>query len=1267
MADDPRLLVPVALDVLVVNRPLHNSNVPFARWAPRYANWATYDPPVHPGSDATQLGRPAIGVHLKWALPDALTRGRLSPDGSQFDFPLIPNRWLVTRLTPAADPAAAPSSRSWLVESDTITEPPDPHASAYLRPGVTITPENIGANTVFIGRVNPLEAVTQAQVDAGAGVAAFLTAVGPGDPAFAAYQPAVATVLSFHDDLADLTDPSAGTTVGLTYVLAGWHHRAGDDPLAEITTFADGGAWPDEKTWAAATPQERLVTLLERYEWSIGSADTPASPPPDAPVETSATGPAALSATPPTTTLYHSVAYSVQWQQSTIPPSPNGGPADWPARLQVAVGSTSVEALGALVDAHAVAAGLDDIGAYLAELLEAAEYREMALADARNGWTKINRRVHDAHFGGQPGGIVWRVVPLDAEKNDDGPALPDTVQLWLDALNAAQRALDAAQRDLARAQRDLYGLWWKNGKAHAPFADLSWPIAALATALPTASVAVAAHLDRVSALANAVPADPSDRLLIDDWVAAHAPAGGLPAGLQLRSGAMPRFWSPNDPVILVAGIQRSLSHGADTRSSDDDTLAVRLSGTTVTGIEFAGTSIALPAGSITIPAGPGMPGLSWLHVEAAYVDPANAIRLAAACGRAGDATFINDLATAIGSGLTAPDRWDGTPPAALGLAAWSQPFVPLYLDWSVQFTPTYHPAADGQSWTYDPSAWTFDGREYQYAGGSPLPATYTTYSGRTPLSNHAGDQLVDAITTFLTSPPQEEGPDVARLLATLDEPHLLSQSLSGLTRRLTMWIEEQNVPPFGTDATTDRRWADLIGQQFHAAPDVGAGAVARVPSRTITPYFFPIRAGLLTFSSLGIIDVFGQRVDLLYGNGNPSAATDPVAGFVPIAGPSVAAITGTPPLPGAAILRPRFASPARLDITLAPPSDHPTMSTTGEAPVGPSTPGDGLCGWLVPNHVDFGVSVYGADGEALGELFAAPGPSGTTSVVWQPAPGGAGLQIAAIPDPHLRGLFSHFTGNAATVGDDFLALLAAIDETLWSTDPLGDRGDHDLSVLIGRPLAVLRATMSLSLTGGPTGDQSWQFTPGVVPSPVTNGYENQRFAVRLGDADLHDDGLIGYYVNDDYSALNAVAATSSAYTKQVGPGNDLLIAPSAAGAVELTMIVDPRASVHAFSGILPVKEVAIPQSVIHSFTTSLQLSFRVGPLLTDDESVRIPAPAERHGTFDWRQQTSPGVWTADPVVAVTDAARLATSAPVIREGWLSLGGIGTADNTNAAS
>ena len=42
--------------------------------------------------------KPAPGVHLHWALPDALLRGKESEAGGELEMPELPDRWVVLRM-----------------------------------------------------------------------------------------------------------------------------------------------------------------------------------------------------------------------------------------------------------------------------------------------------------------------------------------------------------------------------------------------------------------------------------------------------------------------------------------------------------------------------------------------------------------------------------------------------------------------------------------------------------------------------------------------------------------------------------------------------------------------------------------------------------------------------------------------------------------------------------------------------------------------------------------------------------------------------------------------------------------------------------------------------------------------------------------------------------------------------------------------------------------------------------------------------------------
>ncbi|MEU3167925.1 hypothetical protein [Streptosporangium sp. NPDC006930] len=182
------------------------------------------------------------GVHLHWSLPDALTR--LVQEGGKTRVPVVPNRWLVTRRREGV------LERSRLVESDYLAAPDDANAAGIAFPvtdgGVPF--RRLG-RAVPLGRWRPgLSGDRLPQV----------TAIGCGDPTFAAFYPGCHSVFGFHDTDFTGSRPPSGTR----YEVAGWFSAAAQDTLADLTTGAgwraapaDGFGWgvPDGNARPAST------------------------------------------------------------------------------------------------------------------------------------------------------------------------------------------------------------------------------------------------------------------------------------------------------------------------------------------------------------------------------------------------------------------------------------------------------------------------------------------------------------------------------------------------------------------------------------------------------------------------------------------------------------------------------------------------------------------------------------------------------------------------------------------------------------------------------------------------------------------------------------------------------------------------------------------------------------------------------------------------------------------------------------------------------
>ncbi|NOY62874.1 MAG: hypothetical protein GXP10_06960, partial [Gammaproteobacteria bacterium] len=190
--------------------------------------------------------------------------------------------------------------------------------------------------------------------------------------------------------------------------------------------------------------------------------------------------------------------------------------------------------------------------------------------------------------------------------------------------------------------------------------------------------------------------------------------------------------------------------------------------------------------------------------------------------------------------------------------------------------------------------------------------------------------------------------------------------------------------------------------------------------------------------------------------------------------------------------------------------------------------------------------------------------------------------------------------------------------------------------------------------------------------------------VRLGSLTRLGDGLMGYFINDDYSQfypvhesiaeqnrpnrprqgfLGAIQTVNSYYEgfrNDVAPvvhpyinrAPTLSVRPGQS--VMLTLLIDPRGAVHATSGILPRKRIELMREHVASALANMSMTFRVGPVLTDPETVRMPLPSEIPGNWSWINRTGPTVWQEGRVVTATDDAKFGDEPAMFTEGWLKL-------------
>ena len=192
-----------------------------------------------------------------------------------------------------------------------------------------------------------------------------------------------------------------------------------------------------------------------------------------------------------------------------------------------------------------------------------------------------------------------------------------------------------------------------------------------------------------------------------------------------------------------------------------------------------------------------------------------------------------------------------------------------------------------------------------------------------------------------------------------------------------------------------------------------------------------------------------------------------------------------------------------------------------------------------------------------------------------------------------------------------------------------------LTLLISQPLAVTRTTIAFELGADPPRSQSWEtFLRTIAGEGAEHAnIENVDIVVRLGALppdDVRtarlDDGLVGFWIEDEVAegpAENAVlrmpkstitAATIAAHDSLTFPPEVTVTAGGRARTV--TMLIDPRGLVHAVTGLLPTKRLAVDPAAVARGLSRMEVALRAGPILTRRGHVdHVPVPDP---DLEWR-------------------------------------------------
>ncbi|MFN0086712.1 MAG: hypothetical protein ACKVX9_15085 [Blastocatellia bacterium] len=1210
------------------------------------------------------------GIHLHWALPDALCHGENVRDPGTGEittvFAAVPNRWLITRSRRTED-GGKTIEAEWIVESDYLFPDGEGFHSGSISYPVTPDPAKKTYRPFrFMGRNIPLN-----RWEAGERHAEYLdhlTAVGYGQPAFAAFYPNCHSVFGFHDPGIFRTrtkeqpggqssEARARDLTGLTYDLLGWY---ADESKDYFRVFAEKNLarLTEQKTPADKLPGAFQEALKEAFGWVYDSGGE--------------------SGIPSRILCYSRIEF--QPGEDLTNPARAAGAI-------IAVGNTGTEALGALLSHQVDPANAVEVEDQLAAVQFAERLDHLTL----DMGAKFQEVLHEKGFQAISGGTLWTIRPETAKnlKADAAAAhqrsritLPVGMAHQLNTVNLLQQAYDEALANLHSMRRQLFSDWYKymlcayppEGSADdypdsdrvkqfietadlAPLRQLEERAGRLIMrqdaaggAITGAEAAASSPAALASQLAGAI-----QRLInqIDIHNQQEAARGGNVL-YKLKGNAGPRYWQPREPAVLIHGdaARATERHGG---SHAGGTLETRL----------------LPAPEAKTVQGYILGNLSDLRKT------------------------IDDLAAAS----------EKSEKPSAGFTTWrNQPWHPFMLSWEVDVRPMLNKSNPAPARKRrEPLEGNGDDRS-ERAGYSPdfitanyqLPETTVDlqpreaaaaaprgeaereniYRGTTVLTPQAGMTLKGKLKEYLKKQMQASGflktayPDrkiddefiesnLVELLEKYDQSekagnpagavsrfikayrllqgpgfHVLSQSLGGFNEALLMHKQTLQLPvaePLGFSEYRDftAAVAAALGGNITSAP---------VPESD----FNPIRSGEMELLRLQLIDTFGQVRDLI-------DAEKGFAGNQTFIARSLRVDTAVEENPRIG-LPPRLAQPARVnfrwlsaDLGEMEMNDHPA-----------TTP---VCGWLLSNHLDNSLMIYDNGGRSLGSIDQLGR--------WQAAPGGdRPVYPIDIANEHLRKLAQYLLERDTAFQQAFIS---TIDSAMRTIEPANFAQHQARALLMGRPVALVRASVGLELRGLPAIHQAWDaFMRDMSRSHRhSDSFEAVRLPIRIGEYQQFNDGLVGYWVEEGngyrgrtfYSPQSNESAHDLIRTHSGEPLN-LYKSPREAPDT-LLMLVDPRGAVHATSGLLPTKSIELPPDQISEALRGIEITFLSAPILSDADKLRLPLPNEPGYRWSWLERESDS-WRETGTVGVIKRQAFAEAvgngadiyAALVEKGWL---------------
>lgn len=1169
------------------------------------------------------------GTHLHWQLPKALCKGK-QEEGKSPQFPAVPNRWLITRRGGTLNPKA------WVVESDYLW-PEKSTPNNVCIPFPTKPDEGKYQPFRFLGRQvilkdwpskDPLAEYWGNQ----------LTAIGYGEPTFAAFYPNAYSVFGCYDVEVEKA------TENLNYDVWGWYSDPDQDYLKQFLKNISKLERPFKKA------------LEDELKWNVNGEEKP--------TQMLCYG---------RLTFGQGLSNKAQSEDNTS--------------VTIALANTGTEALSTYLANQVTTNQATPLASKqaLENYLEALQLSATLEGHHLDLDTRLKEARHEKGFTGLGSGILWRIEKVDPKKdwgvpsehelpsthsqasqNASEPLIPDELATELLHLNEWQEEYNRALYEIESRQDQLFADWYKYIICAYP------PIGRLAEYprpdrvkhfIQTQGIGA---LDRLKSETGILTLETDDKGKVIRAAASPETSANNPNSLaqkiaerinfivqqlenlspkepdtrtasqiayQLQPLPAPRYWEPNEPVVMVVG----------------------------------------EAARFTAPPTPADQPLTctlWNPEPSSFAQQlASFLRGNLQVNPEDDKELLNTLNQQI-TNLIGTDS-TGHP----GHTIWQeQPWNPFMLEWEVAFYPIKGQGSNLSSsrnyptnfltvhYQLDSDAIDLKHQEKE-DNSSDSTIVQDIYSGRSFLSSHATLHHKERIIDYFSKQPifedycrEQQLPQenlfseqvnvntfiewLQTQLLTLNSQNLESQKaqysiyISLLhsyqeleqTVCLSQCLSGLNQALLGRRQTLQLDIADPIGfPTYQSFADLVSSTVANRIISAPQPlnFFNPIRAGSLKVLRLRLIDTFGQSrtlqwqrtltPDHLQSTSIPKQGDNTTHQFLQ----TIETIA----------LPPRLVQGTRLNFRWLSGNPNYEGESSSHRCLNP------ICGWILPDFIDKTLEIYDAAGYSLGEIEIHQAGEER----WRSAPQTTHT-LDSIENLYLKRVLQMLCGGdnpdseATEATDQFLEQFIQALRTAWENiEPEDVDRDPSIALIMGQPIAVVRATLNLQLQGRPAINQDWSvFRQDLERTErETNHFEQVGFPIRLGDYRKLSDGLVGYWLEDEVGNLSQqvyIAQAQGVNHEQIVTTPHLFYQTVQAPPQVVTALVDPRTKVHAVTGIVPTKDISIPQEHYVDALKTISISFLTAPILTP-RRMHLPLPDEQGYTWSWLEQDEQQKWS----------------------------------------